>query len=301
MTDKRLLGGWLVGQLIISIVVGCGSEKQVREGMPALYPEDYSFGTNWIGTLVMNEQKVVSIPSSHDTIINATFIDFSNYKVYVASRDPYPTNSPYCFIYTGLPFPPDGEKVVLNVNSVTVSGLVDGDHSLSSNGTSYNFQHDNRAFGTGPVAFEVDSSTGQNDFPAFSDQINAPVFPELLRLNNSNSPDLSTALSLGINLERTDPLIVEWEGSTADYFEVLIIPNTGSSTPYAKLRCIVYDDGYLAVPVEAIYALALDTCTNWRFRIERHNFKLHTIVDGEATKAVALIDVSSALEGIVLK
>jgi hypothetical protein len=158
-----------------------------------------------------------------------------------------------------------------------------------------------RAFGTGPVSFVVDSSEGAGDFPSFNDQIDAPVFPKLLHLGNLSSTDLSTAPSLGIILDRADPLIVEWEGSTADYFEVMLIPGAGSTTPYDQLRCIAYDDGYVEIPPEAIQTLASDTCTNWRFQIKRHNFKLHTIVDGETTEAVALIDVSSALEGLVLK
>ena len=299
MIEKRILVGWLVGLIVLGVVAGCADTstcKNHREGIPALYSEDFSFDTFWIGTLGIEELMVVGANASHDTSVHADFTDFTNYQVMLATRDEYP---PSCIIYTGRPPDPTGKKQPLNVTSVTVKGLTGGDRTINPNGS--NPLIEGRAFDSDQVSFIVASGTGADDFPGFDDSINAPVFPKLLRLGDLSSLDLSTGPSLGITFYRADPFYVQWKPSNADYIEIVLMPGTGTQTGYAKLLCIAFDDGCLEIPADAIATLALDTCTNFRFRIERHNFKSHLIMDGETTKAAALIDVSSVLEAIVTK
>ena len=158
-----------------------------------------------------------------------------------------------------------------------------------------------RAFAAESISIEVESPSGDTDFPAFTDSIPAPEFPVLTRIGDLKDPDLAAAPSVGIDEYRADSLRVEWEAGDGDYFEFLIIPGAGSETRHMKLRCITFDDGCLEVPVEALRHLALDLATNFQLKVERHNFVLHSVKDGDATRAAALIDASSALEGTVLR
>ena len=45
--------------------------------------------------------------------------------------------------------------------------------------------------------------------------------------------------------------------------------------------------------------LARDEATNFQIKVERHNQKMHVIKDGDVTQAIALLDASSWLGGIV--
>jgi hypothetical protein len=298
MICKKNVGGWGLVLLLFSMVAGCGSEKNIREGIPALYSEDFSFNTNWIGFLGVEEREVLGADASHDTKVSVDFADYSNYVVVVASRDLYsiPGKSSSCFIYTSRQ-QISGTKQALDVNKVIVKGLQGGDQTITANDEDLKLT--DRAFTGSQVSFEVESNDGAGDFPSFSDQIDAPVFPKLLRLGDLKSPDLSTAPSLGITIQRVDSLIVEWEASNSDYFEFVLVPHSDTGIGDGKLRCIAYDDGYLEVPLDAITVLAQETYPNFQLFIKRHNFKAHMIPNADTPKAAALIDVRSVLEAIV--
>jgi hypothetical protein len=156
-----------------------------------------------------------------------------------------------------------------------------------------------RAFSEGELSVNVASGTGATDFPAFQEEIAVPDAPQLTRLDTYKNPDLAQPLSLGILVEREDPLVVKWKPGDGQRIEVIMIPGAGSSTQYQKLRCITFDDGCLEIPSLAISNMALDDATNFRLLVERHNTVPILFEDGGVITSVAVIDICSLVDGVV--
>jgi hypothetical protein len=197
-----------------------------------------------------------------------------------------------------------GEAMSLHVDRVTFQGLAGGNRELVPNEGENDLPPmilDGRAFLDPNVNIEIVAEQGERQFPAFSDSLAAPAAPKLRAIGQLESPDLSAGPSIGINAYRDEPLRVEWVPAGGDVIEIKLIPGSGTKTDYMKLRCITFDDGCLEIPAEAIHYLALDECTNFRFRLERHNMKIREVKEGEELKAAAVLDLSSELEATVLR
>jgi hypothetical protein len=194
-------------------------------------------------------------------------------------------------------------RLNLGLEQVVFSGLSGGDVTLQPDPLHENAIPtkllDQRGFLAANVSIQVASANGERDFPSFSDQVRTPSFPKLNQAGDAVVSDLSSGPSLGITINRGQPFPVEWESGAGDYVEIKLIPGTGTSSEWVKLRCITFDDGCLEIPFEAITYLAQDTCTNFKLRLERHNLQVHRVTEGDQLKGVAVIDVSAELEGVV--
>ncbi len=291
--------------LVLSGAVGCGGGELTcgagHDGVPQIIEDDSDMDTFWVASLGVEEVQVVGAGAEHDTLVQAHFSDFSEYRVQLAERLEF-VDYPACVVYISQQVA-SGDRIPLKVERVTFGGLAGGEVVLEPN----EFDHlptDNRpgrGFEAETVSIEVLSENGESDFPAFSEQIAAPAQPVVTGLDDMEPVDLAAAPSIGIDVNRVEDMKVRWEPAGSDYVEVKIIPGAGASAPYGKMRCITFDDGCLEVPAAALAHLALDEATNFRFRIEHHNFVLHSIKEDGQTKAAALIDTSSSIEAIVLR
>jgi hypothetical protein len=192
----------------------------------------------------------------------------------------------------------------LDVDSVTFGGLAGGDLVLQPEGTGGTIPPEvlpNRAFEQEALTIDVASGSDERDYPAFAETVSVPDIPVLTRLGEHKDPDLTNMLSIGINSTGEEPLLVRWIPAGADYVEFQISPGAGSDTRHMKLRCTTYDDGCLEVPVEALHHLSLDKATNFQLKIERYNFVVHSIREGDAVRAAAMISAGSVYEGTVLR
>ena len=303
MIGKTFLSRFGVWLLLFSMIEGCSNNssspcKNHREGKPALFQEDATFDTYRIGLIKVLEVDNVGTDPLHDTAVHADFTDNIDYTVQLAPREDYSSS---CFIYTGLRVD-SGTQQTLYANSVTINGLQTDNLTLTKNGNgtfSPEFL-DGRAYTNSPVSFIVESDNGDSDFPSFTDQVAPLDFPILTRVGDLKSLDLSSSPSLGISVDRLDPLSIQWESSDATYVEFILSPGAGTETKWIYLRCIAFDDGCLEVPAEALNYLAPDKCTNFNFTFARHNFKYQQ-VGADNKKAVVLIDSSSALKAIVFR
>jgi hypothetical protein len=276
---------------------GGGACGEGNDGVPAIIDEDEDYDTYYVASIGVYEwDQLTGVDIGHTTTAKAFFEDFTNYQVQVAERLFF---SEACFIYTSRQVT-TGEHVPMGVTQVTIGGLAGGDLVMTPDPDRIPPEIlSGRAFTGDSVTIDVTSPGGALDFPAFSEELDAPDQVVIKRLGPHKNPDLSAGLSLDITLERTEPLRVEWEAGNGDYVEFKLIPGSGSSTAWQKLRCITYDDGCLEVPAAAINHLALDEATNFDIKVERHNQKLHVIKDGDVTQAIALLDASSWLGGLV--
>jgi len=288
--------------LLAFFVAACGDDGggacgEGNDGVPAIIDEDEDYDTYYVGSIGVYEwDQLTGVDIGHTTTAKAFFEDFTNYQVQVAERLPF---SEACFIYTSRQVT-TGEHVPMGVTQVTIGGLEGGDLVMTPDPDRIPPEIlSGRAFTGDSVTIDVTSPGGALDFPAFSDELDAPDQVVVKRLGPYKDPDLTAGLSLEITLERTEPLRVEWEAGNGDYFEFKLIPGSGSSTAWEKLRCITYDDGCLEVPAAAINHLALDEATNFEVKVERHIQKLRVIKDGDVTQAIALLDASSWLGGLV--
>jgi hypothetical protein len=198
----------------------------------------------------------------------------------------------------------EGKPIPLPIDQVTFAGLQGGDLVMTPDETSGRIPTEvlsGRAFTTDSVDIDVLSSGSEDDFPAFNESIKVPDFPELTGLGEHKDPDLASGPSIGIIDQREDPLMVRWKAGDGDYIEFKIIPGAGSETKHMKLRCVTFDDGCLEVPAEALINLSYDLATNFQVKIERHNFVIHTIEEGDVLKAAAMIDAASVYEGTVTR
>jgi hypothetical protein len=291
--------------LSLTWICGCGGGGSNcggnNDGVPTIIDDDDDLNTYWVARLGVSELNQLTGPDpGHSTLVQAFFSDFTDYMVQLADRNYY-TNS--CFAYTSRQVT-TGTIETLGVNTVTFDGLVGGQLNLTASGDPPTISprvYPGSAFQDASIGIAVASDDGLTDFPSFTEQIAAPEMPVVTQLGDRVDPDMGAGLSIDISIDRTEPLQVKWEPGSGDYIEVKIIPGSGSSTKHLKVRCITYDDGCLEIPADAIQYLVPDEATNFQFKIERHNFVLHSIKDGEATKAAALIDASSVLEGTVLR
>ncbi|HOX45720.1 MAG TPA: hypothetical protein PK668_19120 [Myxococcota bacterium] len=283
---------------------GCGEETPVcgegYDGVPVIIPDSTQLETFWVGAVGVDELEVVGFGASHDTLVQANFNDFTDYRVQLAPTIAF---SEACFVYTGQPVV-TGSAEPLQIERVVFRGLAGGEQTLTPD----EFRHiegvllPERGFAEPAIEIELFSGAGAEDFPPFAESIAAPEAPVLESLDGQPGDGLATgALALGVAVERVAPLRVCWTPAAGDYVEVKILPGAGSGTPYGKLRCITFDDGCLEIPGAALGQLALDSATNFRFRLERHNFLLHSEQAGGVTRAATLIDVSSSVEGVVLR
>jgi hypothetical protein len=284
---------------------GCGEETPVcgegHDGVPVIIPDATQLETFWVGMAGVDEVQVLGSGASHDSLVQANFSDFTDYRVQLAPTIAF---SEACLVYTGQPVV-TGDIAPLQVQQVVFSGLAVEGGLVTL--TPDEFRHispvilPDRAYGVASVDIEVTSGTGAEDFPAFSESLPAPEPPVLEGLDGQPGELIATGPSIGIDVNRADPLRVTWQPGSGDYVEVKIIPGAGSATPYAKLRCITFDDGCLEIPGAALGQMALDSATNFRFRLERHNFRLHSESEGGVVKAATLIDLGSTVEGVVLR
>jgi hypothetical protein len=276
---------------------GGGNCGEKHDGVPAIIDEDEDYDTFYVASIGVYEwDQLTGLDVGHTTTAKAFFEDFTNYRVQVAERLFF---SESCFIYTSRQVT-TGDHVPMGVDQVTIGGLAGGDLVMTPDPDRIPPEILNgRAFTGDTVTIDVTSPGGALDFPAFSAELDAPDQVVIKRLGPHKDPDITTGVSLDITLERTEPLRVVWEAGNGDYFEFKLIPGAGSSTAWQKLRCITYDDGCLEVPAAAINHLALDEATNFDIKVERHNQKLHVIKDGDVTHAIALLDASSWLGGVV--
>ncbi len=272
-----------------------------HDGVPNNIDEDIPPDVFWYARLGVGELNQLTGPDpGHTSLVQAFFRDFTNYRVQDADRLPF---SEACFVYTSLQVT-TGEPIDLDVTRVTVGGLSGGDLVLEPEGDPPKISTqliDGRAFAGGPVSFSVESGDGATDFPAFTDELPAPDPVVITRLGDREHPDLSQGPSVNISIDRIDPLEVRWKPGNGDYFEFKIVPGSGTDTKYVKLRCITYDDGCLSVPADALVYLVPDEATNFQLKAERHNSVFHSVMDGDVTKAVVKIDVSSTIEATVLR
>jgi hypothetical protein len=295
---------WTLGASCL-LALGCGGSEPIcgpeHDLVPDIIEDDEDLNTFWVASLAVDELKIVGAGAEHTTLIQAHFNDFSEYMVQLAERLEF-QDYPACYVYTSRPVT-SGDPIPLGIEQVTFRGLVGGDLILAPD----EFDHiptellARRGFDAATIGIEVASAEGPADFPALTAEIAAPQMPILLSIGDVAPVDLALAPQIGISSSRIEPLEVHWEPSGAEYVEIKILPGAGSATPYAKLRCITFDDGCLEIPAAALSHLALDEATNFQFRIEHHFFVLHAIKQGDQTKAAALIDTSAALEGTVLR
>jgi len=276
---------------------GGGACGEGNDGVPAIVDEDEDYDTYYVASVGVYEwNQLTGADVGHTTTAKAFFEDFTNYQVQVAERLFF---SEACFIYTSRQVT-TGEHVPMGVTEVTIGGLEGGDLVMTPDPDRIPPEIlSGRAFTGDNVTIDVTSPGGALDFPAFSEELKAPDQVVIKRLGPHKDPDLAAGLSLDITVERTESLRVEWEAGNGDYFEFKLIPGSGSSTAWQKLRCITYDDGCLEVPAAALNHLALDEATNFDIKVERHMQKLHVIKDGDVTQAIALLDASSWLGGLV--
>jgi hypothetical protein len=276
---------------------GGGNCGEGHDGVPSIIDEDEDYDTYYVASIGVYEwNQLAGASEGHTTTAKAFFEDFTNYRVQVAERLFF---SEACFIYTSRQVT-TGEHVPMGVDQVTIGGLSGGDLVMTPDPDRIAPEIlPERAFAGDTVTFDVTSPGGALDFPAFSDELAVPDQMAIKRLGPHKDPDLANGVSLDITLERTEPLQVEWEAGNGDYIEVKLIPGSGSATAWQKLRCITYDDGCLEIPSPAINHLALDEATNFEIKVERHNQKMHVIKDGDVTRAIALLDSSSWLGGVV--
>lgn len=276
---------------------GGGNCGEGNDGVPVIIDEDEDYDTFYVASIGVYEwNQLTGADVGHTTTAKAFFEDFTTYRVQVAERLPF---SAACFIYTSRQVT-TGDHFPMGIDQVTIGGLTGGDLVMTPDPDRIQPEILNgRAFESDTVTFDVTSPGGALDFPAFSEELEAPDQVVIKRLGPHKDPDLVAGPSLDITLERTEPLRVEWEAGNGDYFEVKLIPGAGSSTAWQKLRCITFDDGCLEIPAPAINHLALDEATNFQIKVERHNQKMHVIKDGDVTQAIAILDASSWLGGIV--
>jgi hypothetical protein len=285
---------------LVFCVSACGEESSKcgakHDGVPVIVDEGEDYDTFYLASIGVYEwNQLTGADTGHTTTAKAYFEDFTNYRVQVAERLFF---SEACFIYTSLQVT-TGDHVPMGVEQVTIGGLAGGDLVMTPDPDRIPPEIlPERAFAGDTVTIDVTSAGGALDFPAFSEELDVPDQVVIRRLGKHKDPDLVSGLSLDITLERTEPLRVEWEAGNGDYFEFKLIPNN-SPTGWQKLRCITFDDGCLEVPAAAINHLALDEATNFKIKVERHNQKLHVIKDGDVTLAIALLDASSWLGGLV--
>lgn len=289
---------------LVTLVAGCGGGKSdcgpANDLVPNIIPDESDLDTFWVGSLVMDETAVVGSGAEHNTLVAANFYDFTDYRVQVAERI-YLQDYPACEVYTSRQVT-TGEPVPLGVTQVTFSGLAGGDVVLVPD----EFDHiptellPQRGFDAEQVSISVESPEGDADFPAFEEVVAAAPQPVLLAIDKQ-AVDLALGPSLGITADRVKDMRIEWQPNGSDYVEFKLIPGTGSETPWGKLRCITFDDGCLVIPADLIAYLASDTASNFDLRLEHHNFVLHSVKQGDVTKAAALIDSSSSLAGTVTR
>lgn len=272
----------------------CGEK---HDGVPVIIDEDEDYDTYYVASIGVYEwNQLTGADIGHTTTTKANFEDFTNYQVQLADRLPF---SEACFIYTSRQVT-TGDHVPMGVDQVTIGGLAGGDLVMTPDPERIPPEIlPGRAFEGGTVTIDVTSAGGALDFPAFSDELDVPEQVVIKRLGKHKNPDIVSGPSLDITLERSEPLQVVWEAGNGDYFEVKLIPGAGSPTAWQKLRCITFDDGCLEIPAEAINHLARDEATNFNIKVERHSQKMHVIKDGDVTQAIALLDASSWLGGIV--
>ncbi|MFC1654330.1 hypothetical protein ACFL2F_00880 [Myxococcota bacterium] len=276
---------------------GGGNCGEKHDGVPVIIDEDEDYDTFYVASIGVYEwNQMTGADIGHTTTAKAYFEDFTNYRVQVADRLFF---SEACFIYTSRQVT-TGDHVPMGVDQVTIGGLAGGDLVMTPDPDRIPPEIlPGRAFESDTVTFNVTSAGGALDFPAFSSELGVPDQVVIKRLGQHKDPDLVNGVSLDITLEREEPLQVVWEAGNGDYFEFKLIPGAGSSTAWQKLRCITYDDGCLEIPAPAINHLALDEATNFQIKVERHNQKMHVIKDGDVTQAIALLDASSWLGGVV--
>jgi len=287
-----------------ALAAGCGGGKSDcgpgNDLVPNMIPDASALDTFWVGSLVVDEVKRVGSGAEHNTLVAANFYDFTDYRVQLADRIDL-LDYPACTVYTSRQVT-SGDPVPLGLTRVTFSGLAGGDVVLEPD----EFDHlptdllPQRGFEAEQVGIAVESPGGEMDFPAFEDAVAAAPMPTDVRVDKQPL-DLAAGPGLGITNDRIDDMKVQWQPAGSDWVEVKIIPGSGSETPWGKLRCITFDDGCLVIPADLVVYLSADTATNFDFRIEHHNFALHSIQEGGETKAAATIDVSSALSGTVTR
>ncbi len=297
----------LLFSVVAMALAGCGSEQNTcgpdNDLTPNIIPDPSALDTFMVASLGVDELEIVGSGAEHSTLVQAHFNDFTNYQVQLAETIEF-ADHPACFIYAGRPVT-SGDPIPLHVDKATFGGLSQ-EVVLEPD----EFEHiptqvlTQRGYASDEVSIDVQSTgtLADGDFPAFTETIQAPAQPVLLRIGDLELVDLASSPSIGIKADRIDHMLVQWEPSGADYVEVKILPGAGSETPYAKLRCITFDDGCLEIPAGALAHLALDMATNFQFRIENHFFVIHPITDDSGkTEASALIDTSSTLGGTVLR
>jgi hypothetical protein len=276
----------------------CGEEN---DGVPDIIDDETDLDTFIVGRLGVGElNQITGTDPGHSTLIQAFFNDFSNYQVILADRVEFP---PACMVYTSRP-ESSGEPIPLQVTRVVIEGLQGGTLNMEPAGNPPKIATQvisGRAFTEAEVVFKVESSGDSGFFPPLQAELPPPQVPVLTKLGEFKNPDLKKGLQLGITADRATPLEVKWEPGQGKYLEVKLVPGRGSETPWAKLRCITFDDGCLHIPPEAIAFLVQDKASDFQFKIERHNFVLHSVREGDKVKAAALIDVNSALEATVLR
>jgi len=285
-------------------IASCGSSSpcgEENDGVPNIIDDETDLDTFVVGRLGVGElNQITGTDPGHSTLIQAFFNDFSNYQVILADRVEFP---PACMVYTSRP-ESSGEPIPLQVTRVVIEGLQGGPLNMEPAGDPPKIATQvitGRAFTASGVVFKVESTDGANYFPPLQAELPPPEAPVLTQLGEFTNPDLTKGLKLGITADRTDPLQVKWQPGNGNYIEVKLIPGRGSETPWAKLRCITFDDGCLHIPAEAVAFMVQDKASDFQFKIERHNFLLHSVREGDKVKAAALIDVNSALEATVLR
>ncbi|GEM_PF-2003060 len=266
---------------------------------PPTPDEPSELDTLWIGAIAVSELRVVGTESTHDTLVQASFDDFADYRV-----QPAPTTaiSNACQLYIGQAVT-TGSPIPMRVDSVAMQGLVGGTLTMLPDQSNEipPIILPSRGFTSGSLEIEVASGAEAGDFPALVESIVAPEFPVLESLGDMSPVDLATAPSIGVAVDRDDPLTLTWTAGESDFIEIQIIPGAGSATPYRKLQCITFDDGCLEIPGAALGLLAQDAVSTFRFRITRHNYMLHLDQAGATVRSATLIETSSSEEGVVLR
>lgn len=290
----------LLGFLLLAACSSDGGRPcgEGHDGVPAKYnPADVSQVLR-IGNLVINEEKRVGVAPSHDTLVSASFADFTGVTVQDGSTEKL---SEACVIYLSKSVR-EGTATQLKVTKVSVAGLSEPVLLTPDVNNKINPQSlPGRALTTAAVNIKVDSDTNANDFPAFAMSLDSPEIPVLTRVGDLPSPDLSSSPSLGIRSDREKPLVLEWKPGNGHYVEIVILPGTGTSSAWAKVRCITHDDGCFEIPAQGLRSLSQDTATNFEFSFMRHLSDVVTfLVDGRA-KAVANAKVSSVLRATVVR
>ncbi|MBN2498577.1 MAG: hypothetical protein JXR96_28560 [Deltaproteobacteria bacterium] len=279
----------------------CGSSTPTcgegYDNVPSLISEE-ELNTYLVSSIGIDELAVDD--GEHNTLVQAHFSDFSDYSVILAPRMDF-RDYPACYVITGKP-EISGAPIPMHVDSVAFTGLTEEVLLLpDENGNLPPELLPVRGFAAEQIGIEVSSGSEDGDFPAFEDFVAAPAMPVLEAVDGRSYEALREDCAIGIAIDRVEPLRVEWEPAEGDYVEFKIIPNSGASTDYMKLRCITFDDGCLEVPPGALGNLALDAATNFRLRLERHRFTLHSIKSGDEVEAAALIDASASMETLVTR